>query len=188
MVYIGKVYTRTGDTGSTSLADGTRVEKDDLRLAAYGDVDELNATLGVARELVSPGLTEAIAVIQNDLFDLGADLATPLIADEAPGAALRMAPSQTERLETEIDAMNEALPPLDSFVLPGGALSAAELHRARTVCRRAERVAVALARDVETNPGALRYLNRLSDWLFVAARQECVDAGDEVKWVPAANR
>ncbi len=201
MVHIGKVYTKTGDSGSTSLVDGTRVGKDEARIAAYGDVDELNATLGVVRELLDDEqLVAWVAAIQNDLFDLGADLATPMLDGEGAGttgdgdeavpafAALRVVAGQVERLESQIDAVNENLPDLTSFVLPGGCLSAAELHRARTICRRAERITVGLARNAEVNPDALRYLNRLSDWLFVMSRKECVAQGDEIHWVPAANR
>lgn len=189
MVHIGKVYTKTGDGGSTSLVDGTRIRKNALRLAAYGDVDELNATLGAARCLVTDDrVGEGLDRIQNDLFDVGADLATPLTAGEEPDAALRIIATQTERLENEIDAFNEPLPDLTSFILPGGSVSAAELHRARTICRRAERGVVALSDDEDVNLEALRYLNRLSDWLFVVARVECLAAGEEVFWKPAENR
>lgn len=191
MVKLNKIYTRTGDDGSTGLVDGSRLGKDALRVRAYGDVDETNSVIGLVRlHLESRRLDDMMSRIQNDLFDLGADLATPLPkAGEADSEyALRMVASQTDRIEAELDSLNEDLEPLNSFVLPGGHPPAAYLHQARTVCRRAERVCVALAAEEAVNPHALRYLNRLSDFLFVAARW-CNDQGaSDVKWVPGQNR
>lgn len=191
MVKLNKIYTRTGDDGSTGLVDGSRVSKDDLRVRAYGDVDELNAVIGLVRlHLENQSLDSTLERIQNDLFDLGADLATPLPPQgEADSEyALRIINSQPTRLETELDALNADLAPLTSFVLPGGHPPAAYLHQARTVCRRAERVCVAFAREAAVNPHAITYLNRLSDFLFVAARW-CNDQGAaDVKWIPGANR
>ena len=191
MVKLNKIYTRTGDEGSTGLVDGSRLSKNDIRVRAYGDVDETNSVIGLVRlHLENRRLDDMLSRIQNDLFDLGADLATPLPKkDEADSEyALRMSPAQSTRLEEELDALNAHLEPLTSFVLPGGAPPAAYLHQARTVCRRAERVTVALAAEQPINPAALTYLNRLSDFLFVAARW-CNDQGEtDVKWVPGANR
>lgn len=191
MVKLNKIYTRTGDDGSTGLVDGSRLSKNALRVRAYGDVDETNSVIGLARlQLSNQRLEAMLSRIQNDLFDLGADLATPLPgAGEADSEyALRIAPEQTARLETELDALNADLEPLTSFVLPGGHPPAAYLHQARTVCRRAERCCVALSETEPVNPQALAYINRLSDFLFVAARW-CNDQGEQdVKWVPGANR
>lgn len=191
MVKLNKIYTRTGDDGSTGLVDGSRLSKDAMRVRAYGDVDETNSVIGLVRlHLENRQLDEMLSRIQNDLFDLGADLATPLPADgEADSEyALRIVAEQTLRLETELDDLNADLEPLNSFVLPGGHPPAAYLHQARTVCRRAERVCVALAAEKPVNPHALSYLNRLSDFLFVAGRW-CNDQGAaDVKWVPGANR
>ena len=191
MVKLNKIYTRTGDDGSTGLVDGSRLSKDDVRVRAYGDVDETNSVIGLVRlHLENRRLDDMLSRIQNDLFDLGADLATPLPAEgEADSEyALRMVDTQSTRLEQELDALNADLEPLTSFVLPGGSPPAAYLHQARTVCRRAERVCVALAAEQPINPAALTYLNRLSDFLFVAARW-CNDQGEtDVKWVPGANR
>ena len=191
MVKLNKIYTRTGDDGSTALVDGSRVSKDDLRVRAYGDVDELNSVIGIVRlHLQNQDLDATLSRIQNDLFDLGADLATPLpMAGKADSEyALRIVDSQPTRLETDLDALNADLEPLTSFVLPGGSAPAAYLHQARTVCRRAERVTVALGKEVAINPHALTYLNRLSDFLFVASRW-CNNQGAlDVKWVPGANR
>src|SRR5918996_1689595 len=172
MVVLNKIYTRTGDKGETALGDGTRVAKHSPRVAAYGTVDELNATVGLARLHAGGAVTEGLARIQNDLFDLGADLCTPDLENDAaaPRPRLRVVAPQVERLEGEIDAMNARLAPLRSFVLPGGEPLAAHLHLCRTVCRRAERLAVELAAREAVNPEAIRYLNRLSDWLFVAGR------------------
>ena len=190
MVVLSKIYTRTGDKGTTALGDGARVEKDSVRVGAYGTVDEVNAALGLAR-LHAAGEAEAgIARVQNDLFDLGADLCTPGFENdaEAPYPRLRIVGSQVERLEREIDAMNAEMKPLRSFILPGGSALAAYLHLARTVCRRAERETVTLARAESVNPEAVRYLNRLSDWLFVAARAANLGGEGDVLWVPGANR
>ena len=191
MVKLNKIYTRTGDDGSTGLVDGSRLSKNDVRVRAYGDVDETNSVIGLVRlHLENRRLDDMLSRIQNDLFDLGADLATPLPAKgEADSEyALRMVETQSTRLEQELDALNADLEPLTSFVLPGGSPPAAYLHQARTVCRRAERVCVALAAEQPINPAALTYLNRLSDFLFVAARW-CNDQGEsDVKWVPGANR
>lgn len=189
MVVLNKIYTRTGDKGDTALSDGSRVAKHDPRVEAYGTVDELNAVLGVARLHAEPALSARLGVIQNELFDLGADLSRPNMAGDAdaPYPVLRIIPSQVDRLEAEIDEMNAALSPLRSFILPGGSVLAAHLHVCRTVARRAERRATELAAAGDTNPVAVTYLNRLSDWLFVAARAANGDGGD-VLWVPGASR
>lgn len=191
MVKLNKIYTRTGDDGSTGLVDGSRLSKDDVRVRAYGDVDETNSVIGLVRlHLENRRLDDMLSRIQNDLFDLGADLATPLPAKDETDSeyALRMVDAQVTRLEQELDALNADLEPLTSFVLPGGSPPAAYLHQARTVCRRAERVCVALTAEQPVNPAALTYLNRLSDFLFVASRW-CNDQGEtDVKWVPGANR
>lgn len=190
MVVLNRIYTRTGDAGETALASGARVAKHSVRVTAYGTVDELNAVLGLARLHAAGDLAEGIGRIQNDLFDLGADLATPDIENDATAEhpRLRIVAAQVERLEREIDTMNARLAPLRSFVLPGGTRLAAELHLARTVCRRAERHVVALATMEAVNPEALRYVNRLSDWLFVAARIANDEGRSDVLWVPGANR
>jgi len=191
MVKLNKIYTRTGDDGTTGLVDGSRLLKDDIRVMAYGDVDEANSIIGLVRvNLENQHIDAMLMCIQNDLFDLGADLATPLpkAGEKDAEYALRILPSQTDRLEKELDALNEDLSPLNSFVLPGGSPPAAYLHLARTVTRRAERRVVTLGKDQDINPAALKYLNRLSDFLFVAARW-CNDQGEsDVKWVPGANR
>ncbi|RZJ78283.1 MAG: cob(I)yrinic acid a,c-diamide adenosyltransferase [Brevundimonas sp.] len=190
MVVLNKIYTRTGDDGSTGLATGQRVAKTDARVEAYGAVDELNASVGVARQHAGQDdvLDRMLGRIQNELFDLGADLATPLHPPPA-WEALRLVDSQVERLEAEIDQMNAALQPLDSFILPGGSSLSAALHLSRTIARRTEREALRLAETGEpVNPVALRYLNRLSDHLFVAARRANLHLGGDIKWVPAATR
>ena len=191
MVKLNRIYTRTGDDGSTGLVDGTRLPKHSARVAAYGDVDETNAAIGLARlDLTSRRLDAMLARIQNELFDLGADLATPLPGDGEPDAeyALRIIPSQTARLEADLDALNADMPALSSFILPGGSVPAARLHLARTVARRAERTVVALADAEPVNPDALRYINRLSDFLFVAARW-CNGQGEgDVLWQAGATR
>ena len=184
-----KVYTRRGDGGQTDLFGGQRVAKDHARVDAYGAVDELNAVIGVAAAASEQeDLRDACERIQGELFDLGADLATP--HDPAPKwEALRIVDSQVERLESEIDWMNECQKPLDSFILPGGSPLSAHLHLARTVCRRAERDAIrAVEAGRELSPAALRYLNRLSDHLFVAARRANGHGADDVKWTPGATR
>ena len=195
MVVLNKIYTRTGDKGTTALGSGERVRKDSLRVSAYGTVDETNAAIGMARVHLA-GLTFPVDVdailgrIQNDLFDLGADLCLPDRGKPLPYEPLRVEPSQVDRLEREIDAMNAELKPLRSFVLPGGSAGAAALHVARTVCRRAERLLVELTAepDEPVSEAAVRYLNRLSDLLFVASRY-VNDRGDrDVLWVPGQNR
>jgi len=191
LVKLNKIYTRTGDDGSTGLVDGSRLSKSALRVRAYGDVDETNAVIGLVRlHLENRKIDDMLSRIQNDLFDLGADLATPLPEEgEADSEyALRMVESQVTRLEKELDGLNEDLQPLKSFVLPGGHPPAAYLHQARTVCRRAERVCVALGEEDQVNPQAIQYLNRLSDFLFVAARWTNDQGDADVKWVPGENR
>ena len=187
MVRLTRIYTRGGDAGETSLGDGARVPKHDLRVAAYGTVDEANSVIGVARLHATGEADAALARIQNDLFDLGADLCTPEDGKRAAGA-LRIAAAQVERLEHEIDALNAELKPLDSFVLPGGTPCAAYLHLARTVVRRAERLVGELAQSARLNPEALKYLNRLSDHLFVLSRHVNDKGAGDVLWVPGANR
>jgi cob(I)alamin adenosyltransferase len=186
-VRLTRIYTRGGDKGETSLGDGSRVSKHAPRVEAYGTVDEANAVIGLARLHAEPAVDAMLARIQNDLFDLGADLATPETGRKAEGA-LRIAAAQVERLEREIDAMNEKLAPLDSFVLPGGTSCAAYLHLARTVTRRAERLVTATMETEALNPEALKYLNRLSDHLFVLSRHVNGDGAEDVLWVPGANR
>lgn len=190
MVVLNRIYTRTGDGGDTALSDGSRVAKHDPRVEAYGTVDELNATLGLCRLHAADEMAARIAVIQNDLFDLGADLARPDMAadDQAGYPVLRVIDPQVTRLEAEIDAMNAALSPLRSFILPGGSVLAAHLHLARTVARRAERRTTDLAAGGDVNAAAIRYLNRLSDWLFVAARVANGGGADDILWVPGASR
>ena len=184
MVKLDVITTRGGDGGETSLGDGRRVRKDALRVEAYGTVDEANAVLGLLRLHLDDEADAMVARIQNELFDVGADLCVP---GEA-GARLRVADTQSARLEAEIAAMNAALPPLRSFVLPAGCAGAAHAHLARTVVRRAERLAVALAAEEEVNPAVIRYLNRLSDHLFVLSRRLNAAAGGDVLWVPGATR
>lgn len=189
LVTLNRIYTRTGDAGRTRLATGEQVSKADLRVEAYGGVDETNACVGLARLSTTGELDAALARIQNELFDLGADLATPPKPDEAAGTVLRVSVAQVERLEAEIDRLNGELPDLKSFVLPGGAPAAAALHLARTVCRRAERTAVKLVEAGEPVSGpAMQYLNRLSDWLFVAARYANDKGAAEVFWESGATR
>lgn len=191
MVVLNRIYTRSGDGGDTALSDGSRVAKHDARVACYGSVDELNAALGLCVLQADAAMAAPLGVIQNELFDLGADLSRPGLAEDAaaPSPVLRMLDAQVTRLETEIDAMNADLAPLRSFVLPGGTALAAHLHLARTVARRAERGATALAAATDdVNPAALRYLNRLSDWLFVAARLANLDQGGDILWQPGASR
>jgi cob(I)alamin adenosyltransferase len=192
MVVLSKIYTRTGDDGTTALASGQRVAKYDLRVEAYGTVDETNAAIGLARLHTRegmPALDAVLARIQNDLFDLGADLAHPDEAKDARGR-LAVTDAQVERLEGEIDTLNRDLQPLRSFVLPGGNPAASFLHLARTVSRRAERLMVALASrpNEPIGPPALRYVNRLSDFLFVAARYANDKGRADVLWVPGQNR
>ena len=192
MVKLNKIYTRTGDDGTTGLVSGARRRKDDLRVEAYGTVDETNSCIGLVRQHTSanPELDAMLERIQNDLFDLGADLATPE-TDEPPAyEPLRIVQAQVDRLEREIDLLNAALQPLKSFVLPGGTPAAAALHLARTVSRRAERIMVTLARseDERVSPPALKYINRLSDFLFVAARSVNDGGRTDILWIPGKNR
>jgi cob(I)alamin adenosyltransferase len=190
MVVLNRIYTRTGDAGETALGNGARVAKHSVRVAAYGTVDETNATLGLARLHASGDMDAALARVQNDLFDLGADLCTPDIENDATAEypRLRIVASQVARLEAEIDAMNAKLTPLRSFILPGGSPLAAHLHLCRTVSRRAERLVVELASIETINDDAVKYLNRLSDWFFVAGRIANDDGAADVLWVPGANR
>ena len=193
MVKLTKIYTRSGDKGQTGLGNGQRVSKHDTRVEAYGAVDEANAVLGVAvctARSESLSMTDLLESIQHDLFDVGADLCTPIKPDETPESALRVLPERVEMLEREIDRHNEPLAPLSSFVLPGGARLAAELHVARTVCRRAERDITRLleAQPNETSPVTMQYMNRLSDLLFVLARVVNNNGNADVLWVPGKNR
>jgi len=187
MVKLDKIYTRGGDGGETSLGGGKRVAKHDVRVAAYGTADEANAVIGLARRHVRGDADAMLKRIQNDLFDLGADLCRPLGGDKA-GQALRVSAAQVKRLEDEIDRMNGELKPLASFVLPGGSEAAAWLHLARTVVRRCERLITELARRDEINPEAVKYANRLSDHLFVLARFLNDKGKGDVLWEPGANR
>ena len=187
MVRLTRIYTRGGDRGETSLGDGSRVPKHAQRVAAFGTVDEANAAIGLARLHADADMDAMLGRIQNDLFDLGADLCTPEGGRRGEGA-LRVAATQVERLEREIDVMNASLRPLDSFILPGGSGAAAHLHLARTVVRRAERLVTDLGQREPVNPEALRYLNRLSDHLFVLGRRANDNGGRDVLWVPGANR
>ena len=188
MVYLSRIYTKGGDQGETGLGDGRRVPKDHIRVAAYGEVDELNAVLGLLTAYCPEGPDTAELVrIQNDLFDVGADLCVPPVEGEEPGQCLRVTAAQAERLEKAIDRQNENLEPLMSFVLPGGSPAAAWLHLGRTVCRRAERAVVTLVRSEPVNPQVVIYLNRLSDYLFVLARVANAGRGD-VLWVPGQSR
>ena len=190
MVVLNKIYTKTGDTGETALGNGARVAKHSMRVTAYGTSDELNAFLGVARLEAAGEIDVALSRIQNDLFDLGADMCRPDMEKDAESEypPLRMTDAQVTRLESEIDAMNAKLEPLRSFILPGGSTLSAHLHVCRTVARRAERLAVELATMEAVNPAAVKYLNRLSDWFFVAGRIANNDGKDDVLWVPGANR
>jgi cob(I)alamin adenosyltransferase len=189
MVRLNRIYTRTGDAGDTGLVDGSRVSKASARIAAIGEVDEANCAIGAAICHLDDGPERAmLARIQNEMFDLGADLATPGY-DFAPSEmTLRITLAQVERLEHEIDAMNEGLSPLTSFILPGGSLAAAHLHTARAIARRAERAAVAAAEHVALNPQAMAYINRLSDHLFVLARLVAQATGGDTLWKPGATR
>lgn len=187
MVKLNKIYTRTGDDGTTGLADGSRVNKDCFRVRAYGEIDEANSALGVARlHVENLSLNRMLERIQNDLFDVGADLSTPTLEDDS--MALRVVQSQVDRLEQELDSLNADLSPLNSFVLPGGSPPAAYLHLARAITRRAEREITSMAREEAINPLALTYTNRLSDFLFVAARWCNTQGETDVKWVPGQNR
>jgi cob(I)alamin adenosyltransferase len=187
MVQLTRIYTRGGDKGETSLGDGARVPKQSLRVEAYGTVDEANAAIGIARLDANADADAMLARIQNDLFDLGADLCTPETGRRAAGA-LRITAGQVERLEQEIDAMNAELHALKSFILPGGTAAAAHLHLARTITRRAERLVCALAVEEPVNPEAVKYLNRLSDHLFVLGRRLNDNGARDVLWQPGATR
>lgn len=188
MVRLTRIYTRGGDKGKTALGDGSRVAKHALRVEAYGTVDEANAVLGLARLHTEGEADTMLSRIQNDLFDLGADLCTPATAEDVPGAALRIIESQVLRLEAEIDRLNAELAPLDSFILPGGSAAAAHLHHARTVVRRAERMMTALAESDTVGPQAIAYANRLSDHLFVLARWLNAKGTADVVWIPGGTR
>jgi cob(I)alamin adenosyltransferase len=184
MVFLSRIYTKAGDHGQTGLGDGSRVDKDSARVIAYGEIDELNAVLGLAAAVPALPETELLRSIQNDLFDVGADLCVPQQPDEPDGQRLRIQPQQVTRLEQAIDRLNEPLHPLTSFVLPGGAPAAAWLHLARTVCRRAERAVVTLMKTETVNPQVLIYLNRLSDLFFVWARVANDQGKQDVLWSP----
>jgi len=192
MVVLNKIYTKTGDDGTTALGTGERRLKYDTRVAAYGTVDETNACIGMARLQTGgdPDLDRMLSRIQNDLFDLGADLATPETEEKLEYEPLRVTDTQVSRIEADIDALNAGLSPLRSFVLPGGSAAAAALHLARTVARRAEREMVELAEmpGEHVNPAALKYMNRVSDFLFVAARVVNDNGARDVLWVPGKNR
>jgi len=193
MVKLNKIYTRTGDAGTTGLVDGSRLPKHAARMEAIGTVDEANSAIGLAVLACDPTTATALTRIQNDLFDLGADLATPAKGlggeDFAPGEmTLRIVPAQVTWLETAIDALNDGVPPLTSFILPGGSEAAARVHLARAIARRAERTMTALAAETPVNPAALAYVNRLSDYLFVLARALNANGAGDVLWVPGANR
>ncbi len=186
MVKLTKIYTRGGDGGETSLGDGTRMPKHSLRVASYGAVDEANAILGLARLHCQGEAANMLARIQNDLFDLGADLCRPI--SDTEGEVLRVIDAQVDRLEQEIDTMNGRLDPLTSFILPGGTAASAHLHVARTVTRRAERLISELLSKEPVNPAALRYINRLSDHLFQLARMANDGGRDDILWQPGGNR
>jgi len=189
LVRLNKIYTRTGDQGETGLADGSRIAKDSPLSQAIGDVDEANSAIGVALLAIDdPTVRAILAAVQNELFDLGADLATPGDDFTPTDMTLRVVAAQIDRLERDIDRMNERLEALRSFILPGGAGGSADLHLARAIARRAERSAVAANRDRPLNPLALIYLNRLSDLLFVAARYVAASAGGDILWEPGATR
>ena len=190
MVILNRIYTRTGDDGTTALGSGERRPKYDLRVAAYGTVDETNAAIGVVRVHLdaSKHIDRMLSLVQNDLFDLGADLAVP--QRDGKAERLRVLATQVERLEHDIDGLNANLAPLNSFILPGGSPAAAHLHLARTICRRAERIVVELASqaDEPVSDAAIQYLNRLSDFLFVASRAVNDNGAGDVLWVPGQNR
>jgi cob(I)alamin adenosyltransferase len=189
MVKLNKIYTRTGDDGTTGLVDGSRIGKDDPRMAAIGEVDELNSMIGFAVSQIGDAVVVAgLQRIQNDLFDLGADLATPG-DDFAPSEmVLRIIPSQAVWIETQIDALNDQLSPLTSFILPGGSAGAGAVHLARAIARRTERAMVAAQREMPINPAGLAYINRLSDYLFVLARHLNGNGADDILWKPGASR
>ena len=190
MVTLNKIYTKTGDGGTTALGDGERTNKFSLRVTTYGTVDELNATVGLATQFVSDSVLIRLTEIQNDLFDLGADFCKPITTSDVKITVkdLRISTSQVYRLEKQIDEMNLSIKPLKSFVLPGGSMAASYLHICRTVCRRAERYAVQLATEELINQESLKYLNRLSDWFFVTARIENKNGENDTLWVPGSNQ
>lgn len=193
MVKLNKIYTRTGDDGTTGLVDGSRISKSDARLHAIGEVDEANCAIGVAVECLesdpkATALVRDLRRIQNDLFDLGADIATPGLSFEPSPMELRIIPAQVKWLEDAIDRANEELPALTSFILPGGSIPAAHMHMARAISRRAERALVAASQSVAINPNALEYINRLSDYLFVLCRVINASRNGDVMWVPGASR
>jgi cob(I)alamin adenosyltransferase len=193
MVKLNKIYTRTGDDGTTGLVDGSRVAKTDARMHAIGEVDEANSALGVAIQALETdeGNTQLVAGlrrIQNDLFDLGADIATPGTSFEPSPMELRIVAAQVDWLEAAIDAANDQLPPLKSFILPGGSAAAAHMHMARAISRRAERALVAASQSANINPQAVIYLNRLSDYLFVLCRLINTTRGGDILWVPGGSR
>jgi len=187
MVTLNRIYTKTGDKGETALGDGSRLPKHALRISAYGTVDEANAAIGLVRLHTHGQMDAMLARIQNDLFDLGADLCVPETTKRNEGR-LRIVDAQVERLESEIDSMNAELKPLTSFILPGGSAAAAHLHVARTIVRRAERLMTELAEHEEINPAAIKYANRLSDHLFVAARFANDKGAGDVLWIPGGTR
>ena len=189
MVTLNKIYTKTGDAGTTALGNGARIEKFSLRVTTYGTVDELNSAVGVAAQYVESAVLKDLIKIQNDLFDLGADFCKPILTEhqEKKVSELRVSETQVNRLEEQIDIMNSSLQPLKSFVLPGGSIAASHLHLCRTICRRAERYAVELASKELINTESLKYLNRLSDWFFVAARCENDNGTTDTLWVPGSN-
>jgi cob(I)alamin adenosyltransferase len=193
MVKLNKIYTRTGDDGTTGLVDGSRISKSDARLHAIGEIDEANCALGVAIQTLEADegqtpLVNGLRRIQNDLFDLGADIATPGMSFVPTPMELRIIKEQVDWLEAAIDAANEQLPPLTSFILPGGSIAAAHMHMARAISRRAERALVAASLTVSINPQALNYVNRLSDYLFVLCRLINLSRGGDILWVPGASR
>ncbi|MCY4184192.1 MAG: cob(I)yrinic acid a,c-diamide adenosyltransferase [Rhodobacteraceae bacterium] len=189
MVVLNKIYTKTGDRGETALGDGTRVAKTSPRVEAYGTVDELNSIVGIAVFHAKGPIRKQLQTIQNDLFDLGADLCVPVVeVEKAEYPPLRMVKTQVERLENEIDQVNKDLSPLKSFILPGGTLLASYLHQCRTVARRAERLVVGLSKEEPINPDTIIYLNRLSDWFFVMARAANDNGNDDILWIPGASR
>jgi cob(I)alamin adenosyltransferase len=188
MVYLSKIYTKTGDDGTTSLGDGSRLRKDAERIEAYGTVDELNAVLGLLMTISDLPSLDFIRSISNDLFDVGADLCVPLSQGEAVGSNLRITNDHIQRLESEIDKLNATLSPLKSFILPGGSPAAAWCHLARTICRRAERRVVTLAAQERINSEVITYLNRLSDYLFVLARTLNNGGNDDILWQPGTHK
>ena len=185
MVTLNKIYTKTGDKGDTALGDGSRISKDSERVTAYGNVDELNASLGIVKNYANKKMKQILSEIQNDLFDLGADLCVP--DEKESKKKLRISTNQIKKLESNIDQMNKSLKPLKSFILPGGSETASFMHLSRTICRRAERSIVSLKRNEKINENTLKYLNRLSDWLFVASRLDNQEKSSEILWEPGEN-